>query len=246
MPLLAENDFLPDYDSLNEDILDEAKLMFLNYPNNPTAGVATAEFFEETVELAIKHDILVCHDFAYGAVGFDGQKPISFLQTKGAKDVGIEIYTLSKTYNMAGWRVGFAVGNEHVIEAINLLQDHFYVSLFGAVQHAAAAALNGSQECVEELVETYEKRRNAFIGRLNENGWKVEAPKGSFFCWLPVPEGFTSETFADYLLEHAHVAVAPGIGFGKEGDGYVRAGLLTSEERLIIAADRISKSIKKI
>jgi L-glutamine---4-(methylsulfanyl)-2-oxobutanoate aminotransferase len=243
MPLLAENAFLPDYDRLEENVLQEAKLMFLNYPNNPTAGVATKDFFEDTVELAKKHDILVCHDFAYGAIGFEGKKPFSFLEAEGAKEVGIEIYTLSKTYNMAGWRVGFAVGNEQVIESINLLQDHFYVSLFGAVQHAAAAALNESQECVDELVATYEKRRNAFIGRLRENGWNVEAPKGSFFCWLPVPEGYTSETFADHLLEKAHVVVAPGIGFGKEGDKYVRAGLLTSEERLIEAADRIAKVI---
>ncbi|ANX12003.1 LL-diaminopimelate aminotransferase [Fictibacillus arsenicus] len=243
MPLLAENAFLPDYDRLEENVLQEAKLMFLNYPNNPTAGVATKDFFEDTVELAKKHDILVCHDFAYGAIGFEGKKPVSFLEADGAKEVGIEIYTLSKTYNMAGWRVGFAVGNEQVIESINLLQDHFYVSLFGAVQHAAAAALNESQECVDELVATYEKRRNAFIGRLRENGWNVEAPKGSFFCWLPVPEGYTSETFADHLLEKAHVVVAPGIGFGKEGDKYVRAGLLTSEDRLIEAADRIAKVI---
>jgi L-glutamine---4-(methylsulfanyl)-2-oxobutanoate aminotransferase len=243
MPLLAENAFLPDYNRLEKNVLQEAKLMFLNYPNNPTAGVATKDFFEDTVELAKKHDILVCHDFAYGAIGFEGKKPVSFLEADGAKEVGIEIYTLSKTYNMAGWRVGFAVGNEQVIESINLLQDHFYVSLFGAVQHAAAAALNESQECVVELVATYEKRRNAFIGRLRENGWNVEAPKGSFFCWLPVPEGYTSETFADHLLEKAHVVVAPGIGFGKEGDKYVRAGLLTSEERLIEAADRIAKVI---
>jgi L-glutamine---4-(methylsulfanyl)-2-oxobutanoate aminotransferase len=243
MPLRAENDFLPDYETLEENVLRDAKLMFLNYPNNPTAGVATKEFFEETADLAKKHDILVCHDFAYGAIGFEGKKPVSFLQVEGAKDVGIEIYTLSKTYNMAGWRVGFAVGNEQVIESINLLQDHFYVSLFGAVQHAAAAALNGSQKCVDELVSTYENRRNAFIGRLKENGWDVEAPKGSFFCWLPVPEGYTSESFADHLLEKAHVVVAPGIGFGKEGDKYVRAGLLTSEERLIEAADRITRII---
>ena len=241
MRLRKENEFLPRYDQLSKKVLQAAKLMFLNYPNNPTAGVATKAFFEETIELARKHDILVCHDFAYGAIGFEGKKPVSFLEVEGAKDVGIEIYTLSKTYNMAGWRVGFAVGNEQVIESINLLQDHFYVSLFGAVQHAAAEALNGSQNCVDELVQTYEKRRDAFIDRLNENGWSVEAPKGSFFCWLPVPEGYTSESFADYLLEKAHVVVAPGIGFGKEGDRYVRAGLLTSEERLIEAADRITK-----
>lgn len=241
MPLKEENQFLPDYNEIEKDVLDKAKLMFLNYPNNPTAAVATKEFFEETIHLAKENDILVVHDFAYGAIGFDGKKPVSFLEIQGAKEVGIEIYTLSKTYNMAGWRVGFAVGNESVIKSINLIQDHFYVSLFGAVQEAAATALLGPQDCVKELVATYESRRNAFIHRLNEVGWKVEAPKGSFFCWLPVPDGYTSESFADLLLEKAHVVVAPGIGFGESGEGYVRVGLLCGEDRLVEAADRMAK-----
>ncbi|EIT84550.1 transaminase [Fictibacillus macauensis ZFHKF-1] len=239
MPLTAENDYLPNYESIDEQISQQAKLMFLNYPNNPTAGVATSSFFEETVDFAKKHEILVVHDFAYGAIGFDGEKPLSFLQTPNAKETGIEIYTLSKTYNMAGWRVGFAIGNEEVIESINLLQDHYYVSLFPAVQEAAAQALRGPQACVEELVEMYERRRNAFIPRLQQMGWDVAAPKGSFFCWLPVPEGFTSESFAELLLKEAHVAVAPGVGFGKYGEGYVRVGLLTDEHRLLEAAQRI-------
>ncbi|MDM5198565.1 pyridoxal phosphate-dependent aminotransferase [Fictibacillus enclensis] len=239
MALKEENDFLVDYNEIDKETADRAKLMFLNYPNNPTAGVATPQFFKETVDFAKKHDILVVHDFAYGAIGFDGEKPVSYLQTHGAKEQGIEIYTLSKTYNMAGWRVGFAIGNESVIESINLLQDHFYVSLFPAVQEAAAKALLGAQDCVRELADMYEKRRNVFISGLQELGWDVKAPRGSFFCWLPVPEGHTSESFADYLLKEAHVVVAPGIGFGKEGEGYVRVGLLTDEERLKEAADRI-------
>lgn len=239
MPLKAENDFLPNYGEIDEDILNKAKLMFLNYPNNPTGAVANSEFFQETIDLAKKHDICVVHDFAYGAIGFDGKKPLSFLQVEGAMDIGIEIYTLSKTYNMAGWRVGFAVGNESVIEAINLLQDHLYVSLFGGIQEAAATALLSPQKCVEELVERYESRRNVFIQALQEIGWDVKAPEGSFFAWLPVPKGFTSVSFADYLLENAHVAVAPGIGFGQYGEGYVRAGLLTDEDRLLEAANRI-------
>jgi L-glutamine---4-(methylsulfanyl)-2-oxobutanoate aminotransferase len=240
MPLLEKNDFLPDYGSLDQEVLDLAKLMFLNYPNNPTAGVADQSFFEDTVALAKKHDICVVHDLAYGAIGFDGKKPISFLETDGAKDIGIEIYTLSKTYNMAGWRVGFAIGNPSIVEAINLIQDHFYVSLFGGIQEAAATALLESQECVDELVKTYEKRRNVLISGLREIGWDVKSPKGSFFSWLPVPEGFTSETFADYLIEHAHIVVAPGIGFGEYGEGYVRVGLLTDEDRLKEAVERIA------
>ncbi|WP_442599273.1 pyridoxal phosphate-dependent aminotransferase [Neobacillus sp. D3-1R] len=239
MPLLEENGFLPVYETIEPEILEKAKLMFLNYPNNPTGATASLEFFEKTVELAKNTNICVVHDFAYGAIGFDGQKPISFLQTEGAKDIGIEIYTLSKTYNMAGWRVGFAVGNRSVISAIELLQDHLYVSIFGGIQEAAAVALNASQQCVEELNALYESRRNVLIEGLKSIGWDVRAPKGSFFAWLKVPEGYTSEEFADFLLEKAHIAVAPGVGFGHYGEGYVRVGLLTSEGRMQEAVERI-------
>ncbi|MGE6717762.1 pyridoxal phosphate-dependent aminotransferase [Peribacillus frigoritolerans] len=239
MPLTEENDFLPKYDDIHKEVLDKAKMMFLNYPNNPTGASATESFFDETVSFAKEHSICVVHDFAYGAIGFDGKKPISFLQAEGAKDVGVEIYTLSKTYNMAGWRVGFAVGNKSVIEALELLQDHLYVSLFPAIQEAAASALLDSQNCVEQLVQMYEGRRNVFIEGLRAIGWEVKAPAASFFAWLKVPEGFTSESFADYLLTHAHVAVAAGNGFGEFGEGYVRVGLLTSEERLQEAVERI-------
>jgi L-glutamine---4-(methylsulfanyl)-2-oxobutanoate aminotransferase len=241
MPLLEENQFLPVYEDIAPNILEEAKLMFLNYPNNPTGATATPDFFTKTVEVAKKNRICVVHDFAYGAIGFDGQKPLSFLQTEGAKDIGIEIYTLSKTYNMAGWRVGFAIGNRSVISAIELMQDHLYVSIFGGIQEAAAEALTASQKCVEELNVLYQSRRNVLIDGLQSIGWKVSAPKGSFFAWLKVPTGFSSEEFADFLLEKAHIAVAPGNGFGEYGEGYVRVGLLTSEERLKEAVYRMDK-----
>ncbi|MFD1040677.1 pyridoxal phosphate-dependent aminotransferase [Virgibacillus byunsanensis] len=241
MPLMEENAFLPDYQKLDEKDLEAAKLLFLNYPNNPTSATANQAFFDETVDIAKKHNICVVHDFAYGAIGFDGEKPQSFLQSEGAKDIGIEMYTLSKTYNMAGWRVGFAVGNRSVIESLNLIQDHMYVSLFGAIQQAAEKALLGDQSAVDQLVNTYENRRNVLVEKLNEIGWKVQAPKGTFFAWLPVPEGYTSEEFADILLEKAHVVVAPGNGFGEAGEGFVRAGLLASEDRLSEAAERIGK-----
>ncbi|WP_124727886.1 pyridoxal phosphate-dependent aminotransferase [Staphylospora marina] len=241
MPLREENEFLPDYRSIPETVRKSAKLMFLNYPNNPTGAVASRDFFRDTVEWASEHGILVVHDFAYGAIGFDGKKPVSFLEIPGAKETGIEIYTLSKTFNMAGWRVGFAVGNPSVIEVINLIQDHYYVSLFGAVQAAAAEALLGPQDCVRDLVNLYERRRNAFIGTLRASGWDVKPPAGSFFCWLPVPEGHSSESFADLLLEKARVAVAPGIGFGNAGEGFVRVGLLTDESRLAEAAQRMTR-----
>ncbi|MBK5471164.1 MULTISPECIES: pyridoxal phosphate-dependent aminotransferase [Bacillus] len=241
MPLIAENNFLPDYTKIDDTIAERAKLMFLNYPNNPTGATASKEFFDKTIHFANKHNILVVHDFAYGAIGFDSQKPVSFLQADGAKDAGIEIYTLSKTFNMAGWRIAFAVGNESVIETINLLQDHMYVSIFGAVQDAAREALLGSQSCVVELVNSYESRRNALIEACHAIGWNVDIPKGSFFAWLPVPEGYTSEQFSNILLEKAHVAVAPGVGFGEHGEGYVRVGLLHTEERLREAINRIDK-----
>jgi L-glutamine---4-(methylsulfanyl)-2-oxobutanoate aminotransferase len=241
MPLREKNSFLPDYSELPDDVIESAKLMFLNYPNNPTGAAATKEFFEETVQLASQNDICVVHDFAYGAIGYDGNVPLSFLQIEGAKEVGIEIYTLSKTYNMAGWRVGFAVGNSSVISAVELLQDHLYCSIFGGIQEAAAEALTGPQECVRELNHLYERRRNVLIAGLRSLGWNVTAPKGSFFAWLKVPEGFTSTEFADILLEQAHIAVAPGIAFGELGEGFVRVGLLTSEERLGEAVRRISE-----
>lgn len=240
MPLREENNFLPNYEELRKEDLDKAKLMFLNYPNNPTGAIATKEFFAETISLSKQHDICVVHDFAYGAIGFDGKKPLSFLQEDGAKDIGVEIYTLSKTFNMAGWRVAFAVGNRSVISAINLYQDHLYVSLFGAIQEAAYTALTESLECIRDMNKLYEQRRNIFINGLKKIGWEVNAPEGSFFAWLKVPDGFTSQEFSDYLLETVHIAMAPGSGFGKFGEGYVRVGLLTDQERLQEAVERLN------
>ncbi|KUP24757.1 LL-diaminopimelate aminotransferase [Paenibacillus sp. DMB5] len=241
MPLTAARGFLPDYGNMSQEAAARAKLMFLNYPNNPTGAVADEAFFAETVSFAAANNICVVHDFAYAGIGYEGLKPVSYLQTPGAKDTGIEIYTLSKTYNMAGWRVAFAAGNASVIESLNLLQDHMYVSLFGAVQEAAAAALLGPQDGVRENVARYEARRDILIGGLREAGWQVEAPRGSFFAWLPVPPGYTSQSFADLLLDKAHVVVAPGIGFGAYGEGYVRIGLVSDEARLAEAVQRIAK-----
>ncbi len=241
MPLLKENDFLPDYGLMDKEDLDRAKLMFLNYPNNPTSAIATKDFFDETVALAKKYNICIVHDFAYGSLGFDGLKPQSFLQSEGAKDVGVEFYTLSKTYNMAGWRIAFAVGNPSVIESLNLIQDHMHCSLFGGIQYAAAKALTGSQESAHKLAKIYEQRRDRFIQKLNNIGWKVKPSKGTFFVWLPVPSGYTSEAFSTLLLEKAHVATAPGNGFGECGEGYIRVGLLDDESRLDEAVNRIQK-----
>ncbi len=241
MTLERDNGYLPNYDELSESARKRAKLMYLNYPNNPTGAVADQDFFDETVRFAKQHGISVVHDFAYGAIGFDGHKPISFLQSEGAKDIGIEMYTLSKTYNMAGWRIGFAVGNAKMIEALNIIQDHLFCGIFPPIQLAAAEALSGSQHCVDKLVELYETRRSILIDECRRIGWEAQAPKGSFFTWLPVPEGFTSIEFSDFLLENADVAVAPGSGFGAGGEGFVRAGLLVEEQRIIEALRRIEK-----
>ncbi|MFC5699951.1 pyridoxal phosphate-dependent aminotransferase [Cohnella faecalis] len=241
MPLLAKNGFLPDYKALDPEAVKRAKLMFLNYPNNPTAATASREFYEETVAFARENGVVVASDFAYGALGFDDVKPISFLETPGAKEVGVEFYTLSKTYNMAGWRVGFALGNSQIVEMINLIQDHYYCSLFGGIQEAAAEALTGPQQSVEELVATYERRRNTLYDALASIGWHADKPAGSFFCWLPVPAGYTSMEFSDLLLEKADIVVAPGNGFGTSGEGYVRLGLLAPESRLREAAERIGR-----
>lgn len=241
LPLTAQNDFLPDYAALSDDVKQRAKLMYLNYPNNPTGGVATSAFFNETVQFAKENNIAVAHDFAYGAIGFDGNRPPSFLQAPGAKDIGIELYTLSKSFNMAGWRIGFAVGNAKMIEAINIIQDHLFCSQFPAVQHAAATALNEEQVCVENLRALYENRRNVLVEEARKIGWNITAPKGSFFAWLPVPTGFTSEQFADFLLEKADIAVASGNGFGEYGEGYIRVGLLVDEARLQEAMQRVAK-----
>lgn len=241
MPLAARHGFLPDYEAIPASVAQAAKLMFFNYPNNPTGASATPQFYEQTVQFALRHQVAVVSDFAYGAIGFDGNKPLSFLQTPGAKDVGIEIYTLSKSYNMAGWRVGFALGNRELVKLINTIQDHYYCSLFGGIQQAAAEALTGPQQCVTELVAAYERRREALFGALAEIGWSAERPAGSFFCWLPVPEGYSSVSFADKLLAEADVAVAPGAGFGQGGEGYVRIGLLADEARLVEAVRRIGR-----
>lgn len=241
LPLLEENGFLPNYEDIDDKTAVNSKLLFLNYPNNPTAAVATPEFFNKTVEFAAKNNICVAHDFAYGTIGFDDSKPISFLETDGAKETGVEFFTLSKSHNLAGWRIGFAVGNASVIEAINLYQDHTSVSIYGGIQRAAAAALNDDQSSVKKLTQVYERRRDLFLKELSDSNVLTTRPKGSFYIWMKVPKGYTSESFMDYLAHEAHVLVAPGDGFGTLGEGYVRIGLTQSDDRLIEAAKRIAR-----
>lgn len=242
--LKRENDFLIDYDDIPTDVTQRAKFLYMNYPNNPTGAVATADFYEQTVAFAKQNQVGIISDFAYGAIGFDGHQPRSFMQTPGAKTVGIETYTFSKTFNMAGWRVGFAVGNADMIDAINVLQDHLFVSLFPAVQDAAIAALahyHDQNSAVANLVQVYQQRRDAFIQAVRTYNWEPYVPKGAFYVLMPVPAGYTSASFADLLLEEANVAVADASGFGDAGAGYVRVSLTTDTVRLVEAARRIGE-----
>lgn len=242
--LKRENDFLIDYDDIPADVAQRAKFLYMNYPNNPTGAVATADFYEQTVAFAKQSQVGIISDFAYGAIGFDGHQPRSFMQTPGAKSVGIETYTFSKTFNMAGWRVGFAVGNADMIDAINVIQDHLFVSLFPAVQDAAIAALahyHDQNSAVANLVQVYQQRRDAFIQAVRTYNWEPYVPKGAFYVLMPVPAGYTSASFADLLLEEANVAVADASGFGDAGAGYVRVSLTTDTTRLVEAARRIGE-----
>lgn len=242
--LKRENDFLIDYDDIPTDVAQRAKFLYMNYPNNPTGAVATADFYEQTVAFAKQNQVGIISDFAYGAIGFDGHQPRSFMQTPGAKTVGIETYTFSKTFNMAGWRVGFAVGNADMIDAINVIQDHLFVSLFPAVQDAAIAALahyHDQNSAVANLVQVYQQRRDAFIQAVRTYNWEPYVPKGAFYVLMPVPAGYTSASLADLLLEEANVAVADASGFGDAGAGYVRVSLTTDTVRLVEAARRIGE-----
>lgn len=242
IPLVIENHFLPDLSKIPETTAKKAKFLYLNYPNNPTGATATREFYENVVAFAKKYQVGIISDFAYGAIGFDGQTPISFMEIDGAKEVGVEFYTYSKTFNMAGWRLGFAVGNKDIIEAINLIQDHLFVSCFPALQEAGIVALRdpNRDSAISNLVSLYEKRRDVFVRAAEKIGWKAFIPGGSFYVLMPVPKTYTSETFSEVLLERAGVAVAPANGFGKYGEGYVRIGLLVAPERLVEAVNRIA------
>ncbi|MBB6637797.1 aminotransferase class I/II-fold pyridoxal phosphate-dependent enzyme [Cohnella thailandensis] len=243
IPVREEDGFLPDFRTVPEEVANRVKLLMLNYPNNPTGATATREFFADSLVFAAKHGFPVLNDFAYGALGFDGRRPISLLQLPDAKEYAVETYTLSKTYNMAGWRFGFAVGNASVIGALKHYHTHAYSTVFGAVQDAAAAALLGPQEPVRELARLYEARRDRLVREMKAIGWDVAAPQGTFFAWLRIPDSFEdSESFARLLLERAHVAVAPGRGFGEQGARYVRVNLLNGEERIREAAARLART----
>jgi LL-diaminopimelate aminotransferase len=246
MPLRAENGFLPALEEVPAAIAQRAKLLYLNYPNNPTGATATLEFFRRVVDFARRHDLIVCHDCAYSEVYFDSYRPPSFLQVPGAKEVGIEIHSVSKTFNMTGWRVGFAVGNPEVLRALNRLKSNIDSKQFPAVDLAAAYALDTWTEARETL-HLYQRRRDILVSGLNRLGWNLEPPKATFYVWVPVRPGYTSADFAKLLLERAGILVAPGSGYGEYGEGYVRMALTVSGdkngERLEEAVDRLAGAL---
>lgn len=246
MPLLAENGFLPDLSEIPSDVASKARLMFINYPNNPTGATADLEFFSSVVEFARSHDVIVCHDCAYSEVGYDGYKAPSFLEAPGAKDVGIEIHSLSKSYNMTGWRIGFAVGNPDIVRGLNKLKSNVDSKQFPAVAEAAAFALEKGDN--SGTLAIYAKRRDIVIDGLNSMGWSLPRLKATFYVWAPVPPGCSSIEFAKTLLEKAGVLVIPGVGYGEHGEGYVRLSLTVSGdqngERISEAVERIRKNVE--
>lgn len=243
MPLKKENGFLPDLKAIGEDVARRAKLMFLNYPNNPTSAIASKTFFAEAIEFAKKYDILICHDNAYSEIAFDGYVPPSFLELEEAKEVSIEFHSLSKTYNMTGWRIGFAAGNEYAIEALGRVKTNVDSGIFNAIQYAGIAALSGSQEPVKEMCQIYQRRRDIVADALEGLGLSFLPPKASIYFWVEVPKGFTSAGFATHILDETGVVVSPGSAYGKFGEGYFRITLSVKDDRLIEALDRIKKAL---
>lgn len=241
MPLLEENDFLPDFSKIDKNILKKAKLIVLNYPNNPTGAIAPEEFLEEAVNFAKEHNLLLCMDLAYSEVAYNGYRPPSIFEVEGAKEVALEFHSLSKTYNMTGWRIGMAVGNEKAVETLGIVKSNIDSGIFKAIQMAGIEALSGPQECVKEVVKTYQKRRDLLVSSLKDLGWNVNTPKASFYLWIKVPSGFNSTSFAEYLLEQAGLVVVPGNGYGKYGEGYIRMTLTVKENRIKEALSRLKK-----
>ena len=245
MPLKPENAYLPDLDAISPEVLKRAKIMILNYPNNPLAATAPRDFFVKVVELAQKYSFLVIHDFAYSELVFDGYRPDSFLSIPGAKDVAIEFHSLSKTYSMAGCRVAFVVGNAEVIALLGRLKSNFDYGIFHAIQQGAIAALNGPDDCIAETALRYQRRRDILVDGFARFGWHVERPKASMYLWAPVPTKQKSFDFVADLLKNTGVAVVPGIGFGECGEGYIRIALVQSEARLAEVAARAEKWLAK-
>lgn len=247
-PLLADGGYLPDLDAIPADVLERARLMYLCYPNMPTGAVATLDFYRSLVDFARERDVLVCLDMAYSELYYDGRKPHSLLEVEGAKEVAIEIHSLSKTYNMTGWRLGFAVGNADALDALEKLKSNVDSGVFFAIQEAGVAALTGPQDCVDDMRQVYQRRRDLLTDGLAENGWKIPKPPATCYVWAPVLGSYTSEELAEALLRDAAVLATPGSTYGDHGEGYVRFSLTVQgerqEERIVEAVQRIKERVR--
>lgn len=243
MPLIEKNNYLPDLKAIPQNVLKKSKLMFINYPNNPTSAIAGRSFYKDVIDFAAMHNIIVCHDAAYSEIYFDGKKPLSFLQIPGAKDVGIEFHSLSKTYNMTGWRIGFAVGNAAAIAGLGKIKSNLDSGIFQAVQEAGIEALKTDDIILEKIRDTFQQRRDVLYNGLKKIGIEVQKPQATFYLWAKVPKGFTSSEFVTHLLNNAGVLGTPGNGFGAPGEGYIRFALTASAKRIKEAADRIGNAL---
>ncbi len=241
LPLRKENGFLPNLSEIPKEVAEKAKLLFINYPNNPTSAIAERSFFEEVVAFARRYQTIVCHDAAYSEVAFDGYQPPSFLEVEGAKEVGIEFHSLSKTFNMTGWRIGFAVGHSEIVSALGRLKTNIDSGVFQAIQEAGIEALNHFDTPLPEIIKIYERRRDVLVKGLREIGLDVDLPKATFYLWFQVPRGYTSAQFATLLIEQAGIVATPGNGFGEAGEGYIRMALTVDEKRLKEAIVRLKR-----
>ncbi len=246
MPLLAENNFLPDLKAIPKDILAKAKLIWLNYPNNPTGAVADLDFFKEAVDFAKEHDLILCHDNAYSEMTYDGYIAPSILEIPGAKEVAVEFSSCSKFFNMTGWRIGYMVGNSQVVATLARYKSNVDSGAFQSIQYAGIAGLKNPDDTINELKSIYAARRNILVGGLNEIGWNLPMPKATFYLWAPVPKGYTSAGFAEKVLEEAGVIITPGNGYGECGEGYFRATLTVEESRMREAIERLKKTLGKV
>ncbi|MGC1403067.1 MAG: LL-diaminopimelate aminotransferase [Thermodesulfobacteriota bacterium] len=241
LPLLKENGFLPDLSKIPAETAARSRILFINYPNNPTAAVADRAFFEQVVRFALENKIIVCHDAAYSEIAFDGFRPMSFLEVSGAKEIGIEFHSLSKTYNMTGWRIGFAVGNAQLIEGLSQIKSNIDSGAAQAIQWAGIEALEGPQDGLSKLNAVYQRRRDLMVAGLKKIGLGIEPPKATFYLWIECPKGFSSAQTTLHLLEKTGIVTTPGNGFGEPGEGYFRISLTVPEERLEEAVERLNK-----
>jgi LL-diaminopimelate aminotransferase len=240
MPLLEENGWLPDLDAIDPDVARDARVMWLNYPNNPTGAIADIGYFERVVDFAREHEIAVMHDASYSEVAYDGYRPPSFLQARGAADVGMEFHSLSKSYNMTGWRVGLAVGNPEMIRALMVVKSNLDSGIPQAIQHMGIEAMEGSLDSMDQRNATFQRRRDRIVSTLEGIGLSVVPPRASLYVWARIPEGYTSAEFATRLLEDRDIVVTAGTGYGTNGEGYVRLSLTIADEDLERGIERLS------